>query len=109
MVKIYVRIAYAKSKKAGGYILDISRGGMCIASISKVPKNSRIIIMSKSDILCALKGKVVHVEKINNKKYGYKLGIKLLLLNKDNRRYLEQFISAHILEKRKVPRLSFAY
>lgn len=100
-------IVYARTKKSEGYVLDISRSGMCIASALAIPSNSRIVIVPKSDILCALKGKVMHVRKTKRRKYSYKLGVKFIFLNKAHKEYLETFISEHVPERRRIPRLSF--
>jgi c-di-GMP-binding flagellar brake protein YcgR len=101
--KIYLTIRYGKDKKAKGYVLDISKGGIGIASSERVAKNAPVeIIIRKKPSFC-IKGRVISVNGRQKKDYGYRLGIKFVLMSKIRIQKIVRFILG--IEKRKRSRL----
>lgn len=103
--KTYVDIVYAHNKKVEGYILDISKTGIGIASPIRIKKNTRIHIVPKSETLLALEGKVIYIAKIKNKGYNYKVGAELMRLNELQGNSIDEFIFCS--DRRKFYRLKF--
>ncbi len=102
MRKIYVDIGYNKSK-IKGYVLDLSMGGMNVASPVKLDKNCIIDICVKDKILPQMKGKVVSAVYVRQRRaYKYRLGIKFIPLREAAA--LSRLM--HKLEHRKAVRLT---
>jgi len=106
MKKIYASITFGKNKKTKGYLLDISRSGLSIASSAAIRKNALIKITPGSKRLVALNGKVLYWIKLGRKSYSYKLGVFFIHLNAAQKASLDRFISP-LLARRSVVRLSF--
>jgi len=102
--KIYLDIVY-QGKKIKGYILDISKTGIGIASSGSMKKGALLKVTSKSAGLVNLKGKVANITEMKRKSYIYKIGVKFLSLTGVQKNALNKFISG--LDKRKFFRLEF--
>lgn len=103
MKKIYLTILYGKGKKAKGYLLDLSEGGVAVASSAKIKVNTTVEIITAKNYLPLSKGRVAYVVKRPNKNYGYCMGIEFTF--KDEK--LVKRVSALLLsfEKRKCRRV----
>jgi c-di-GMP-binding flagellar brake protein YcgR len=104
MKKIYLKIKYGKEKSAKGYILDISRQGAGIACAKKIRQNTAIELMPKKDIFLPMRGKIVSIFYREKKNYCYRLGVRFISLQKQNKAKLENFIQK--IEKRRAGRLT---
>jgi len=103
MKKVYLTIRYGKDKKAKGYILDISKGGIGVASSERIVKNSLIEIISKQHPIFYIKGRVVSVSERLKRNYRYRLGVKFVSMSKIKMHKIIQFILG--IEKRERPRM----
>lgn len=103
MRKIYVDIGYNKGR-IKGYVLDLSIGGMNVASPKRLNKNSVIDILVKNNILPQMKGKIVSAGYFRQRKsYKYRLGIKFISMQREAA--LVRFMQK--IEYRKAVRLNF--
>jgi len=103
MKKIYLTIRYAKSKKTKGYILDISKGGIGIASSERIAKNMLVEIITMQKPFYYMKGRVASVSDRHRDNYRYRLGVKFVLMDKIKIDKILRFILS--IEKRKRLRL----
>lgn len=101
MRKIYVDIGYDKGR-IKGYVLDLSIGGMNVASPKRLNKNCVIDIFIKGKILPQMKGKIVSAVYVRQRKY--RLGIKFIPPHEESA--LCRFMRK--IEYRKAVRLNFA-
>lgn len=103
--RIYVNLKYAKKESGKGYILDISTTGVGIAFSSMIKKNTIVDMLFNETDFLALRGRVVYVGKRGSKIYNYKLGIRFVALNAQQKDFLKKFLSQY-LHKRKAHRLN---
>ena len=99
MKRIYLDIKYG-NKLTKGYILDISKNGMGIASRTKLRKNIAIQIFIK-DTSLSLKGKIISCVNRKRKGYNYRLGIKFISLDRIKKGQLDKLLHNLIYLKRK--------
>jgi c-di-GMP-binding flagellar brake protein YcgR len=103
MKKVYLTIRYGKDKKTKGYILDVSKGGIGIASSEKIAKNTPVEIITMQKPSSRIKGRVVSISDRHRNNYSHRQGIKFVLMNKIEIRKIVRFIFS--IEKRKRSRL----
>ncbi|MFC1674555.1 PilZ domain-containing protein [Candidatus Omnitrophota bacterium] len=99
----YLDLKYGRDKRATGYILDISRGGMSIACSHKVGKDTKIEIITHKKILLPMKGRVVAASPRHRKTYKFRLGVGFTSLTGKQKQGLEKFMSR--IERRHAVRL----
>jgi c-di-GMP-binding flagellar brake protein YcgR len=103
MKKLYLTISYGKYKKTRGYILDISKGGIGVASSEKIAKNTLVEIITIQKPFSCIKGRIVSVSNRQRENYRYRLGVKFVLMNKIKIQKIVRFILG--IEKRERSRL----
>ena len=99
MKKIYLDIKYG-NKHTKGYILDISKIGIAIASRTKLRKNMAIQIFVKRRTSLSFKGRIISCVNRKKKNYNYRLGIKFISLGRIEKGRLDKFLHNLIYLKR---------
>jgi len=107
MKLISARIKPSGKKSLEGYIIDISKKGIGLASPAEVIKNSPVEIRIKKMGSLKLKGRVVSSVRRKHSLYPYRLGIIFGRISQREREKLDLFLGKH--NKRKKPRLEFIY
>jgi c-di-GMP-binding flagellar brake protein YcgR len=104
MEKINLKIKYGDGKVAKGYILDLSKSGMGIASCVKISKDALVEIISRRPLSLSLKAKVVSISERNQKPYNYRIGAEFVSPGEKGKKNLTNFMLKR--ERRQLGRLA---
>jgi len=92
MEKIYLSIKFGDNQTAKGYVLDVSKSGMGIASDKMIKENEVVEIILKGSLPISLKAQVLSVSVRDIKPYSYRLGVKFTVFTEDSKKKLTDFI-----------------
>ena len=103
MEKIKIKVKYADNKITDGYVLDVSKNGMGIATLVGIDKNTEIEIIAEEPLAISLKGKVATIAERKDTLYLHRLGVKFISCDEASKQALIDFIVKR--ERRNLGRL----